>query len=406
MTRYEAILLLCTFLLTAFAGYFVYREWTDPILLPWGPEQQAVALEAPQTPPAPPPVQPEVVQARFEEEMTGQFGQLATLMESRLSSYLGSLQTQTEAQAGKLEAASEVVQAALDGYQAATRSSLTELSGTLGLIDEMHSESASINSNLEEAREVWGQLFDDVSAISGSSANRLGEENFEFQTYSVEGAQTLSEIAKSLESSYNLPESDLSFLLNRFNEISYRYYYPGGRRPAYRVVANETLRVPVPKTAGRILEDYAFPEKPRSQVASLNQASAASTSLGENLSRQVGKLKSIEAHIHAVESLSESLGQMDLGAVGMNGGHETLSPDLQQAWLAFENALNAYRSATGSEAEKLAQADLQRAITRLLEQYEQDYLNAVDTPEDPLDFYLHFIEKYRPSVLPSTGGVQ
>jgi hypothetical protein len=402
MTRYEAILALCCFLLAAFAGYFIYREWTDPILIP-GKAKAPADVEAVQSGPAAleaaPQVDPEELRQRVEEEMTGQFSQLATLMESRLSTHVGALQDQAEDQAGKLESASELVNAALDGYQAQTRDSLAGLSDSLGLIDTMRSEAGTINSSLDDARQVWAQMFDDIAAIGETKDNRLDEENFDFQTYEVQRAETLSEIAKALEASYNLPASDLGFLLNQFNEIEYRYYDPGGRRAPYRVVANDTLRVPVPRTAGEIIDDYALPDKLREQVASINQASSANASLRSNLTRQVDTLKRIEAHIRAVDAVSASLAQMDLQAEGPLQENPDLSPALQDAWRAFETAATAYQSASGSEEEKIARENLQRAITALLEQHEKDYLQTTQADEDPVNFYLRFIQKYRPATV-------
>ncbi|MEX0332021.1 MAG: hypothetical protein AB3N64_11410 [Puniceicoccaceae bacterium] len=420
MTRYDAILLLIVLLLVALGGYFIYRETTDPILFPGGQETatETTATDAAASPgtaataaadddsamvpdgtATQPDAEPEVVQASFEEEISGQFGQLATLMESHIASFVGSMQDQSSAQSEKLEAASLIVQEALDSYEAEARNSATELSDTLNLIDEMRSESEAITSSLEEARTGWDQLFDDVSTIDALSINRLDEENFEFQTYLVGATETLSDIAKNLENAYELPESDLSYLLTRFNDIEYRYYSPGGRRTPYRVVANESLRVPVPRTAGEIIGDFEIPEKLKTQVSTINQVVTANTNLRNNLSRQVEKLQRLEANLNAIESMSQSLAAIDLSDSEAITTEETLSPELREAWLEFEMAAAAYRAASGSEEEKLAQARLKQAITHLLQQYEMNYLNMADAPQDPVDFYLRFMEKYSPRQL-------
>ena len=419
MTRYDAILLLIVVLLVALGGYFIYRESTDPILFPGGPEAveeaapaavqeatgaepaaeagtQTVAAEAAGTPA---PANLQEMQASFEEEVAGQFGQLATLMETHIASYVGSLEEQSAARGGKLESAARIVQESLAGYEAEARSSVADLSDTLGLIDEMRSESDTITANLEAARSGWDQLFDDVSTIGALSDNRLDEENFEFQTYSVGASETLSDIARNLEAAYELPENDLSFLLNRFNDIEYRFYDPGGRRTAYRVVANATLRVPVPRTAGEIIGEFAIPDKLKTQVSTINQVVAPNTSLRNNLSRQVEKLQRLEASMGAIESMSQSLAQIDFSAPEALSGEETLSPELRDAWLEFEMAAAAYRTASGSEEEKLAQERLKQAIARLLQQYEANYLHLSAAPQDPVDFYLRFMEKYSPRQL-------
>ena len=421
MTRYDAILLFILLLLVALGGYFIYRETTDPILFPGG-DKEATATQAEaegKTTTAPEPDERDggeslpsadaesdvgappsgTVQKSFEEEISGQFGQLAALMETHLSSFVGAMQEQTDQQASKLETASRIVQEALSTYEADTRESLSGLSDTLNLIDEMRAESEAITSGLKEAREGWNQLFDDVTAIGNRTEDRLSEANFEFQTYTVEGAETLSEIARKLETSYGLPESDMTYLLNRFNDIEYRYFIPGGRRSPYRVVANQSLRVPITKSAGEILGEYALPEKLRSQVSSINQAATANTNLRNNLSRQVDKLKQLEANMNAIESVSASLAQLDLSTDEPMAEEESLSPELRQAWLEFEAVAHAYRAASGSEEEKLAQERLKGAITRLLGQYEKDYLKDAEAPDDPVDFYLRFIEKYRPGAL-------
>ena len=420
MTRYDAILLLIVILLFAIGGYFIYRESTDPILFPGGPDEVAEATEEPviEKPAWGPiadrdnqsaapsdssgelsPVIPEEIQASFEEEITGQLGQLSTLMEAQLASFVGSMQEQSSAQSEKLESASRIVQETLKTYEEDARNSLTDLSDTLSLIDEMRTESDAITSRLEEARNGWDQLFDDVTAISDIADDRLDEDNFEFQTYEVGPAETLSEIARNLEAAYDLPESDLSYLLNRFNEIEYRFYNPGGRRTPYRVVSNESLRVPVPRTAGEIIGDFDIPEKLKTQVSTINQVVTANTSLRNNLSRQVEKLQRLEANINAIESMSQSLAQLDFTAQGTLSGEQALSPELRAAWLDFEAAAAAYRAASGSEEEKLAQERLKMAISQLLHQYEREYLDVSETSGDPVDFYLRFMEKYNPGQL-------
>ena len=419
MTRYDAILLLIVILLVALGGYFIYRESTDPILLPGGSEKDGESIQettadlmemvplpedsqpgsSPEVVAGQSPVNPEVVQTSFEEEITGQFGELATLMEIHIASFVGSMQEQSTAQSDKLETAARVVQEALTTYEEEAKNSVTDLTDTLNLIDQMRSESDTITSNLEEARTGWEQLFDVVATIDAMSDDRLTEDNFNFETYSVGPSETLSEIARKLEGIYNLPESDLSFLLNRFNDIDYRFYDPGGRRTPYRVVANESLRVPVPRTAGAILGEFEVPEKLKTQVSTINQVVAANTSLRKNLSRQVDKLQKLEANLSAIESMSQSLTNLDFSTPNAISGEENLSPELQEAWLEFELAAAAYRTASGSEEEKLAEERLKQAISHLLQQYEADYLRIAEDPQDPVDFYLRFMEKYSPRQL-------
>jgi hypothetical protein len=418
MTRYDVILLVFVVFFAAFAGYFGYREYTDPILFPGGEEQTAAPepekepepdvltslpeVRSPKPEPTPEPemsapsLDPEELESSVEEALTKQVGQLAALMENQLSASLESAQDRISGQSEKLAAVNEIVGEALMTYQENTRLSMEELSDTLSLIDEMQGESEAITSGLESARTEWDQLFDDVTAIDQRSGDRLDEANFEFQTYTISGAETLPEIANRLEAEYNLPESDLSFLLNRFNDIEYRLHVPGGRRAAYRVVANDSLRVPVPKTAGTILSDYALPEKLRSQVAHINQAASANASLRKNLSTQVRKLKQLEAGVQAIASMSETLARIDLSTDTPLPDDSDLSPELQEAWQRFESAAADFRSASGYEEEQLARERLKQAISNLLETYEQDSRMAPDTESNPLEYYLRFIEKYRP----------
>lgn len=425
MTKYDAILLVFVVFFALFAGYFGYREYTDPILFPGGEEQSVSGETGDQAPPQPvpspaiptetpalvapepepeapqdlaetvPPVDPGELQKSVEEALTQQVGQLAALMENRLASSLEDARDRIAGQSEKLQSADEIIQQALGAYQESAQPSLEDLSETLGLIDEMQSESEAITSGLENARTAWDQLFDDVSAIGERSDDRLDEANFEFQTYAVGAAETLSEIAKRLESEYNLPESDLSFLLNRFNDIEYRINAPGGRRPSYRVVANDSLRVPVPKTAGTILEDYALPEKLDAQISYINQATTANTSLQRNLTRQVGKLRQLEAGVQAMAAMSEALADIDL-STDFQPAQSGLTPEMQDAWQQFESAVTDFRSADGYEEEQLARENLKGAISRLLEQYEDSFLETADTESTPLEYYLRFIETYRP----------
>lgn len=415
MSRSNALLLLLAVLVIALGGYVIYREATDPLLLPG--DQVAVADPAREVASGEPvpdgagdapasgetvlvaQADPESVQASFEEAIAGELGQLSTLMEAQMSTFIGSLQEQSSAKGDKLAEASRIISDALGAYEETTRKSLADLSDTLGLIDEMNAESVTITSSLEAARAGWDQLFDDVATISDMSGDRMDEENFEFQAYVVGTAESLAEIARELEATYALPESDLSYLLNRFNDIEYRFYDPGGRRTPYKVVANESLKVPVPRTAAEIIERFDMPEKLKSQVSTINQVVAANDSLRSNLSRQVDKLQGLEASINAVASMSQSLAQLDLSSPDAISGEAGLSPELREAWLDFEAAVAAYRAASGSEAEKLAQERLKMVIAHLLQQYEKAYLTIEETSGDPMDVYLRFLEKYNPGQL-------
>jgi hypothetical protein len=110
----------------------------------------------------------------------------------------------------------------------------------------------------------------------------------------------------------------------------------------------------------------------------------------------VRKLKQLEAGVQAIASMSETLARIDLSTDTPLPDDSDLNPELQEAWQRFESAAADFRSASGYEEEQLARERLKQAISNLLEKYEQDSRMAPDTESNPLEYYLRFIEKYRP----------
>ena len=154
--------------------------------------------------------------------------------------------------------------------------------------------------------------------------------------------------------------------------------------------------MPVPKSIAAILKDYDLPEKLRAQITHISRASSANSNLRKNLSRQVNGLKELEASLQAIASMTGVLAQIDLSPEGPFPDDTDLSPQQREAWQEFENALADYHSASGFEEQRMAREKLQQAIIRILDKEKENYLESLDAEADPLNYYLRFIEKYRP----------
>ena len=413
------------FFLVLFGAYFVYREWTDPVLLDFRPAEEEeepdpatpdpdpeTTREEPGGPPETgdekasspePEVSPEVVES-VRESVEQQFDEtyllLARVMERQFESAEQTLGDQFREREDQIESVNSLIAEAISGYREESSRSGEEVSDIFSLISAMENEAGEIETTLESARNGWSELFEEVTAITSLSSERLDAGNYDFQTYEVGPSQTLSEAVSDLQQRYDLPASDLTYLLNRFNDLEYRLVSPGGRRASYRVLANETLHVPIPKTAGDLIGERGLPEKLTNQIATIETLSRRNEAIRADLGKQVDKLREVEASLEAIRSLTGTLEAIDLETgSGIDEGlaDEELTPDLRLAWEDFQQASLAYRNAGDSESLRIARESLQPAIRRLLEAYESRYLeDGLEPGEDPLEDYLRFIEKFSP----------
>lgn len=423
--KHRSLSAILLFLLLLFGAYFGYREWSDPLLLDFGPTEEAVEQEpAPETgeagpeparpvsgePPeadtasqAEPEVTPEVVES-VRESVEQQFDEtyilLTRVMQRHLESAEQNLEEQFSEQEQQIESVNSIIAEAIDGYREESERSGGEISDIFALISAMENEATEIEGTLENARNGWSELFEEVTAITSLSSERLDAGNYDFQTYPVGSSETLSEVVSHLQEKHDLPASDLTYLLNRFNEIEYRLVSPGGRRPPYRVVANESLRVPIPKTAGDLLGERGLPEKLDKQIANIETLSRRNETIRADLQEQVDKLREVEGSLEAIRGLTGTLEEIDLetgSGLEDRVPREALSEDLREAWEAFDQASLTYRNAEDSESLRIARESLESAIRGLLEAYESRYLEeGMESGGDPLEEYLRFIEKFSP----------
>ncbi|NBD36993.1 MAG: hypothetical protein GVY10_00285, partial [Verrucomicrobia bacterium] len=257
-------LLIAFFLL----GYFGYREVTDPLLFA---REEPEAEAEPPPPPEPQPEQPEqpevppeeasALQSELENKLREAQGVLARNMETRLLERIEELQTDREERAEAVAAVRDTVLSTLDAFAADTGRAVEALADTIDGVQQTRTELARADEEMQGAREDWQGLFDDVAEIRQFSADALNEQNYRFETYEVGNQETLSAITRSLKEEYDIAEADLGRLLAMFNDLTFRTVQAAGKRPAFKVVANETLRVPIPRSAGAILEDWEVPEQ-------------------------------------------------------------------------------------------------------------------------------------------------
>ena len=409
------------FFLLLFVAYFGYREWTDPVIFNFSPaestdEEESVSerdlskaeLSLPEPEPKPEPapepeLNPEVIESvreSVEEEFDETYILLARVMERRLESAEQNLGERFGAREDAIQSVNAIIAEAIGGYREASSRSSDEIADIFSLISAMNNEADEVESTLENARAGWSELFEEVSSITSLSSERLDAGNYDFRTYPVGPSQTLSEVVTDLQQRYDLPASDLTYLLNRFNELDYRLVTPGGRRAPYRVVANETLSVPIPKTAGDLIGERGLPEKLNTQIATIETLTQKNAAIRADLRKQVGKLREVEGSLKAIRALTGTLEEIDLETVSGTENlisEEVQDPELRAPWEAFQEASLAYRNASDSENLRIARESLDAAIRRLLEAYESRYVeDGVESDGDPLEDYLRFIEKFSP----------
>ena len=402
-------------LLIVLVFYFGYREWTDPILFPSGQEAAQEVEDDPLPPapsqpvppqptsPRPEPIGPEVTESvaeSVEEAFDQTYMLLARVMERHLESAAATLGDAFEERQEQMRSVNDIIGEAIGRYREQSIQSTGAIEDVLALVETINAEALAIEETLQQAREGWLDMFDDVAAMQALSAERLDAANYDFQEYQVKTNETLTTVVSNLQTEHNLPASDFTFLLNWFNELEYRLVSPGGRRQAYRVLANASLRVPIPKTTADMIGERGLRDKLGSQIAYIEEVSSSNEAIHGDLQRQVGKLREVSGRLQAIQELTRSLEEINLdpgAGIEQLTARQELSPELRLAWMEFQQASQAYRNAGDEESLRLARQSLDKAISQLLAEYELRFVQGeIGGHEDPLDYYLRFIEKFIP----------
>jgi len=387
-------------------GYFGYRELTDPLLFARQKppvEEAEPTTDTPGKEPSQPEVEPEEadqLQSELERKLQETQAVLAANMESRLLERINELETDREQRAEAVAAVRETVLSSLDDFAADTGRAVEALADTLDSLQQSRDELAAADEEMQEAREDWQGLFEDVADIRQFSEDAFNEQNYRFESYEVGNQETLSGIARKLEQQYGLTETDLGRLLAMFNDLTFRTVQPPGKRPSFQVVANDTLRIPIPQSAGAILEEWEVPEQLMVQMTRIERTRERHAALREALTKQEEQLADLRRNLQSLDRLAEDLQQRDLfGQLPREpteGEAPELTEDQRAAWRSFNEAVNALSSAEDGETSRAARTRLEEATDQLLEAYR-------DQPDWPIEKefslreYTDFLRRYQPA---------
>ena len=350
----------------------------------------------------------EKAQASLEEELLRTQSALARALEAKLLRNLdnvrgayeerGELMTEVRDTVGTL-----VAEIAREGEETATETA----SAIEGIERNLQALSAS-SDELDRSLQQWAEAYHNLTEIEKISSRVLDERNYTFVTYEVGTAESLAQISRKLAAEHGVENADLGTLIPMFNDIEMQTRQFGTRRAPERVVANETLRIPLPKTTGELLDERQMSARLLTQRAIIEGAKRRQEGVQVELGGQVAQLRRTVQRVEGLRELtgliSASLESLDDGdALEMIGDEAT--PAQRDAWEYFNQAFRQYRLTPDSELRQLAKQDLESATRALLDAYikehpateDVDWIDGArrDTPSD-LAWLEAFIERYEP----------
>ncbi|NBD39017.1 MAG: hypothetical protein GVY10_10650, partial [Verrucomicrobia bacterium] len=163
---------------------------------------------------------------------------------------------------------------------------------------------------------------------------------------------------------------------------------------------NETLRVPIPRSAGAILEDWEVPEQLMVQMTRIERTRERHAAIRESLTSQEEQLADLRRNLQSLDRLAEDLQQRDLFAEMPEKPADMEPPDLTEeqraAWRSFNDAVASLASAGDGETSRAARARLEEATEQLLEAYREQPDWPVED-EFSLRAYTDFLQRYQPA---------
>lgn len=396
-----AFLLFSLFLL----GYFVVRERADPIVFGGGASEVAQTLELV------PSVQPEqkvrvevievpvvdesakAIQSALEDELFRTREVLAESFAARLEYDVASLQVAYEERGERMRQGRAAIDAVVADLITETEMIASSTAVTVSSIEMQLNALDAAEVEIDEALGFLEDAWKGLAAVGEISGAALDERNYDFVDYQVGVSETLSGIARKLGTEMNLPDVDLATLIPIFNEVVYERQTVGVRRAPIRVVGNSSLRIPVPKRAGKLLSEQGVSEKLMSQQTMLTSAKNRQSKALEALTYEVGNLRTVVAEVKGLQRFSEDLAK---SASRLDSPDELFfldeatTPQQRDAWLDFNEQFKNLQRAKDPEARQEAQKSLEKA-TMLLH---QTYVNAAaDEQADDVEWLEGFFEE-------------
>jgi len=398
------------------ALYFVYREaddrWLTSKIFPATALKQPEPkrAERPVVPVSPPTTSAESQSlvgqrtAALERRMLETHAAIATAMEKRLFDHIESVHGQYEDQAAVMEQTQRIVGEINDRLRAENLAVASELASAATAMENELLELDYASDDLDVARDAWSRTYRQLSKIGEISGDALNEANYRFETYTVGSQETLTQIASALEKQLGIAGSDLRTLIELFNDIETRLRTSTGRRSPVRVVTNPTLRIPIPRGAGGMIEDSGVSEILNSQREAIEQAQDRQTKLQASIGSQITRMRGFVERLDRLDALSRDL-QKSLSALNptdLSFLGEAANPEQRQAWETFNQAFDAYARLESRELQGAGAERLESAARQLIEAYTTSSAIAPTPSEsaaadEDLEWFRTYLERYDPT---------
>ncbi len=377
--------------LVAFLGiYFLYREFDDRLFL--GKIFPSIAKEKlePRTTPevvdrfTPPLPAPEItrrgapVEAQrdrssmdLERRLVETHAALAESMEQRLYDRLQAVQGAYVDQSTLMEETRSVVEAINHRLRNENLALARDLRSTMNSLEEELLSLDQATDDLDQARQNWAETYRRLAEIGEVSGDMLNEANYRFETYQVGVHETMAQVVRNVESQFDLAGADTRTLLEMFNEVDTRLRTGVGRRSTSRVVANSTLRVPIPRSAGRMMEDYGVSTVLDAQREAMEQAHSRQLAISRSMGEQVSELRDFVQRLDRLEALSRDM-ERSLSALDpqdLTFLPEEVSPAQREAWERFNALFDEYARTTNRELRQSVARRLESAARELISVY-------------------------------------
>lgn len=384
--------------------YFVVRETSNPII--FGDEakvdqtvnvvsvvdsEERVRVEIVEVPVVDESAR--AIQSALEDELFRTREVLAESLAARLEYDVASLQVAYEERGELMRQGRGVIDSVVAELITDTEAIASSTAVTVASIDmqlnELDAAEAEISISLRLLEDAWKGL----AAVGEISGEALDERNYDFIDYEVGISETLTDIARKLESEMNLPDIDLATLIPFFNDMDFQRQTMGQRRAPIRLVGNDTLRIPIPKRAGKLLSEQGVNEKLQSQRTMLTRAKSRQANALDALNDEVANLRDVVAEVKGLQQFSEDL---QASSTLLDSPDELFflsdetTPEQREAWLDFNQQFQDLQRAADAEGVQEAQTRLEEATKRLHETYVDA---AASDPADDVEWLEGFFEE-------------
>lgn len=413
--------ILAIFLIVILSAYVITREIQDPWLLGEADEaedqemtdkEQERIAEDSRKEEAVPSRQSEQDVSGLHEKLRTQLAKthavLSTRITERLQDHSSKLVEEYSAEQSRVEATRDRLLQQFGQIREESGDSLENLDSIITNIQENTTQLDEAARELMNARELWRNTYRQLSSLKSSSGDVMDESNYNFIEYEVGRNESLSSIVRELKAEHDLEREDLESLIHMFNDVQTRIPQTFNKRnTATRVVSNETLRIPLPKSTTTLLEEQGISRGLEEQRDAMENARERYASVRKSIADQVSELKSFEERLNALREIASDIDHNleNFQLENLPDWDPQLTEEQRHAWQDFNQAFMEHSLADGQELTKAAEQRLENASRKLFEAY-----RSASSPTDSesgislesgditseIQWYQRFIERYAP----------